>query len=276
MSIEQIPIGRFSQITRLTQKALRIYDQKGILVPSMKDRITGYRYYSAAQIEIALKIKYLISIGFNLTEINTLLNVVESEDKTLIKEMFSKKLSETKQEIQRLKKIEEILLENASFEVLFMSTTEPVIKKVSKMRVLSKREKGTYNKTINKLIGEIMGQIFKPDNQRERVTIIGPPMYICHDKGYNDVDADIEIAIPITGRINVEQEFEVKYLPGGKVVSTIHTGAYRNVGEAYTRIFEYARKNGLKIAGLTRELYLTNPKEKPENELLTEVQLPIE
>lgn len=276
MSSEQIPIGRFSQITRLTQKALRIYDERGILVPDVKDPITGYRYYTTSQIEKALKIKYLIEIGFNLSETNDLLNAMEIANHDLIKEMFSKKLLEVKHEIIRLKKIEEILLENTSIEVLFMSTTEPVIKNVSKMRVISKREKGSYSKTINKLIGEIMGQIFKPDNQKERVTIIGPPMFICHDKGYNDVDADIEIAIPITGRINVEQDFEVKYLEGGKVVSTIHTGSYSNLSEAYTRVFEYSRKTGLKIAGLTRELYLTNPNEKPENELLTEIQLPIE
>ena len=276
MSIEQIPIGRFSQITRLSQKALRIYDERGILIPDIKDPMTGYRYYSTTQIEQALKIKYLINIGFNLNEINNLLDAMEIRDHNVIKKMFSKKLTEVKQEVQRLKKIEEILLENASIEALFLNTTEPVIKNNSKMRVISKREQGPYNKTINKLIGEIMGQIFKPDNQRERVTITGPPIYICHDKGYNDVDANIEIAIPITGRINVDNDFEVKYLKGCKVVSTIHTGSYSNIGEAYTRIFEYARKNGLKIAGLTREIYLTNPKEKQEHELLTEVQLPIE
>ncbi|NVM03699.1 MAG: GyrI-like domain-containing protein [Candidatus Helarchaeota archaeon] len=276
MSSEQIPIGRFSQITRLTQKALRIYDDRRILIPAVKDPMTGYRYYSSSQIERALKIKYLIEMGFSLTEINKLLMAMETTNHELIKQMFSEKLSDVKQEISRLKKIEEILLENTSIEVLFLSTSEPVIKKVSKMRVISKREKGPYGKTINRLIGEIMGQIFKPDNQRERVTIVGPPMYICHDKGYNDVDADIEIAVPITGRINVEKDFEVKYLPSGKVVSTIHTGSYSNLGEAYTRLFEYARKNGLKIGGLTREIYLTNPKEKPENELLTEIQLPID
>ena len=35
--------------------------------------------------------------------------------------------------------------------------------------------------------------------------------------------------------------------------------------------------DGLRLSpGETREIYLTNPQEKPENELLTEIQLPIE
>ncbi|MDR7666095.1 hypothetical protein RG963_09985 [Methanosarcina sp. Z-7115] len=33
MSVDQIPIGKFSFMTRLSQKALRLYDRKGLLVP---------------------------------------------------------------------------------------------------------------------------------------------------------------------------------------------------------------------------------------------------
>ncbi len=51
MTIDQIPIGRFSVITRLSQKALRYYDSKKVLVPEAKDGITGYRYYTGNQID---------------------------------------------------------------------------------------------------------------------------------------------------------------------------------------------------------------------------------
>ena len=46
MSTDQIPIGKFSQITQLTQKALRLYEKKGLLQPTVKDPMTKYRYYS--------------------------------------------------------------------------------------------------------------------------------------------------------------------------------------------------------------------------------------
>jgi len=36
MSVDQIPIGKFSFMTRLSQKALRLYDRKGLLVPEEK------------------------------------------------------------------------------------------------------------------------------------------------------------------------------------------------------------------------------------------------
>lgn len=66
MTVDQIPIGRFSVITRLSQKALRYYDQKGILTPEAKDTITGYRYYTGTQIQQGVKIKHLTELGFSL------------------------------------------------------------------------------------------------------------------------------------------------------------------------------------------------------------------
>ncbi|MHA1266672.1 MAG: GyrI-like domain-containing protein [Candidatus Helarchaeota archaeon] len=156
-----------------------------------------------------------------------------------------------------------------------MSTTDPLVKEISPIRVISKRERGIVGGTIQKLIGEIMGQIFNPSNQGQ-VQISGPPMYICHDESYKETDMDVEVAVPITGRIVVNPEYEVKTLPGGKVISVVYTGKYSEIGEAYTKIFEYAQKNNYKQRAPTRELYLTNPNEKPAEENMTELILPIE
>ena len=72
MPADRIAIGRFSSLTHLSQKALRLYDARGILVPMVKDRFTGYRYYSVSQIETALEIKTLSELGFGLSEISEL------------------------------------------------------------------------------------------------------------------------------------------------------------------------------------------------------------
>jgi hypothetical protein len=48
-----ITIGEFSHRTRLSQKALRLYDQLGLVVPARVDATSGYRLYSADQVESA-------------------------------------------------------------------------------------------------------------------------------------------------------------------------------------------------------------------------------
>lgn len=274
---QKIPIGRFSLFTQLTQKALRLYDKKGIIVPGNKDPITGYRYYKVSQIERGIKIKILSKLGFGLSDISLILKAPEQENgKKIINEIFSKNLAETQLEIQRLKKIEELLIENKSIEELYLRTTEPIIKEVPQMRVISKRGMGDYGHTIGKLMGELMEQIHKPDNQRIFVSITGAPMFIAHDPGYVEINADIEVAIPISGRITVDEGFEVKILSAGKIISVLYTGSYNGVGEAYNRAFELCVKNGYNIRDNTREIYMNSPAETPENELLTEIQIPIE
>ncbi|MHA1296490.1 MAG: GyrI-like domain-containing protein, partial [Promethearchaeota archaeon] len=99
--------------------------------------------------------------------------------------------------INNLKKIEEILLNFKPNELLKMRCTEPVIKKIPKMRVISKRTKGTYGETIPALIGDLMKQIFSKENQEQFVKITGSIMYICHDMEYKEKDAYLNILLRI-------------------------------------------------------------------------------
>ena len=69
---------------------------------------------------------------------------------------------------------------------------------------------------------------------------------------------------------------EVRSIPAGRVVSTMHKGAYGEVGKAYKAGFDFMTKKGLAPIGPTRELYLNDPNETPESELLTEIQVPVQ
>lgn len=281
MSVDQIPIGKFSFMTRLSQKALRLYDRKGLLVPEAKDPFTGYRYYTVSQLEKGMKIKTLAFLGFSLEEISGLLDAENKGDYEHIGARFRKKIEETRLEIGQLQKIEGILQgackHNGKIMELFkMSVTEPSIKEIPEIRVLSKREKGTFVVTIGKLIGEICACVSGPENQRNRVKTTGPIMFICHDEEYKENDADIEIALPVSGRIAVEDpKMEIKTLPAVRVVSAIYRGPYPGVEAGYNRVFSFARENNLEPFGPSRELYFNDPTEVPEEELMTEVQIQV-
>ena len=51
--MEEISIGEFARRSRLSLKALRLYDERGVLVPSRVDQASGYRYYDTAQLDQA-------------------------------------------------------------------------------------------------------------------------------------------------------------------------------------------------------------------------------
>ena len=281
MPVDQIPIGKFSFMTRLSQKALRLYDRKGLLVPEAKDPFTGYRYYTVSQLEQGMKIKTLTFLGFSLEEISRLLDAESRGNYEYIGAGFRKKLEQTRLEIGQLQRIEGILQgvckHNGKVMELFkMSVTEPVIKEIPEIRVISKREKGTFTATIGKLIGEICACVSSPENQRNRVKVTGPIMFLCHDEEYKETGADIEIDLPVSGRISVEDpKMEIKTLPAIKAISAVYRGPYQGVEAGYNRVFSYAEENNLEPFGPSRELYFNDPAEVPEEELVTEVQIQV-
>ncbi|MCM2465373.1 MerR family transcriptional regulator [Methanoculleus oceani] len=278
MPVDQIPIGTFSRITRLSQKALRLYDERGLLVPAARDICTGYRYYTYAQIERGIHIRHLLWLGFDLSEVETILSARERGDAGMIRDHFARRLAAAEQEIGRLHAIAEVLRTQDPLNGGFrMSITEPVIKDIPAMRALSRRERGVYQEAIPGLIGELCAYVSPADGRQPAAKMTGPIMFICHDEEYRETDADIEVAIPITGSVNLEgTAAEVVTLPGGRFASVLYTGPYPGVGKAYERLFAYMGEHGLASAGPSRELYLNDPAEVPEEELLTEVQFPIQ
>ncbi|MGI5996084.1 MAG: MerR family DNA-binding transcriptional regulator, partial [Saccharomonospora viridis] len=48
-----LSIGAFAQACGLTPKALRLYDELGLLTPARVDACTGYRYYERSQLDRA-------------------------------------------------------------------------------------------------------------------------------------------------------------------------------------------------------------------------------
>jgi DNA-binding transcriptional MerR regulator len=71
--MEEISIGEFARRSRLSVKALRLYDELGVLAPARVDRNSGYRYYDAAQLEAARLIAMLRQLEFPLAAIKELL-----------------------------------------------------------------------------------------------------------------------------------------------------------------------------------------------------------
>jgi DNA-binding transcriptional MerR regulator len=68
-----IPIGQFSLLTRLTVRALRLYDRLGILVPAHVDPDSGYRYYAPEQAKLGSQIGRLRAIDLPLDEVRSVL-----------------------------------------------------------------------------------------------------------------------------------------------------------------------------------------------------------
>jgi DNA-binding transcriptional MerR regulator len=73
--VELMSIGEFAVRTRLSQKALRLYDELGLLVPAEVDPDSGYRFYDPAQLEGARLVAALRRIGVPLAEVKVIIGL---------------------------------------------------------------------------------------------------------------------------------------------------------------------------------------------------------
>src|SRR5690349_18312889 len=80
-----MPIGRFSRLTGLTVKALRHYDELGLLRPAAVDPDTGYRSYSSDQVGLAEWIRTLRRLELPLDDIAT---VIATDDPATLKRLL--------------------------------------------------------------------------------------------------------------------------------------------------------------------------------------------
>jgi DNA-binding transcriptional MerR regulator len=70
--VEEISIGEFARRSRLSVKALRLYDKRRVLVPARVDEVSGYRYYDVAQLEDARLVSMLRQLDLSLAAIRKL------------------------------------------------------------------------------------------------------------------------------------------------------------------------------------------------------------
>ena len=84
--MEEISIGEFARRSRLSLKALRLYDERGVLVPSRVDQASGYRYYRTAQLDQARLVVMMRELQFPLAAIKELLARDPADAATLIAE----------------------------------------------------------------------------------------------------------------------------------------------------------------------------------------------
>lgn len=94
---------------------------------------------------------------------------------------------------------------------------------------------------------------------RQGLRPVGPPFgrYVPQDGG----GFELAVGFPVNGSVTATGRVTPDELPGGTVACTIHTGAYDEVGAAYTAATDWLDDNGFVATGPAWESYLDGPDE---------------
>lgn len=264
----RLGIGEFSLVTSVSIKALRLYHEKGLLVPAEIDPSSGYRYYDEANLERARSIQVLKEYDFSLAEIKELLDGCDDDSDML--PQLEEKLARIEGKIDRYQAISHSLHSIIDFErEASMDKTRSFDieeKELDTILIAGHRMRGRYED-----VGNGLGLICKKMGR----FAAGKPMTLYYDSEYKEEDADFEPCIPIRKGKEVEG-ISIRELKGGRCVSLIHKGPYETLRHSYGKIFNYLNEKGYEAERPTREVYRKGPglifKGNPNN-YLTEIQV---
>ena len=262
-----VPIGRFSAICRLSQKALRLYDEAGLLRPAWVDPDSGYRYYAVAQALEAERIRLLRSLEVPLEEIAELLRDPAARSRIL--ERHRRRLEERAAELQAL------LASLARLETEDdMTNYEVRTKEIAAQQVIGIRMRSTIP-TIGRDAGIAYGELFGHLG-RAGAPPAGLPFALYHAEPTEAGELDVELCVPVGRPMSGAGRIAGREVPGGRAAYTLHAGAYDGIGPAYAALQAWIQAHGHEGAGAPREIHLVGPAQvTTPAELRTEIQWPI-
>lgn len=283
-------IGDFSKLSRVSIKALRLYDQIGLLKPVQIDQFTSYRYYSASQLPKLNRILALKDLGFSLEQISKLLD--EQIPPAQIRGMLRLKQAELQQHIEteqrRLARVEARLKQIEQEDI--MSNYDVIVKKIEPITVVSirdilpsyleiepitvvaMRESLPNYLAVERLFNELFSYLLQHGAKLGKYCAA-----IWHDPDYKESNIDGEAVIVIESPLPDNERVKVYQLPGWETMAcTVHHGCYKTINLAYNCLLAWIEANNYKIVGSNREFYIHSGSEQDNESYVTEIQFPIE
>jgi effector-binding domain-containing protein len=69
------------------------------------------------------------------------------------------------------------------------------------------------------------------------------------------------------------QEMKPHHFKPKKYLTYTHIGPYQKLGSSYTKIYQYAADNQIKVDQKAIEIYISDPSQTPSNELETQIYI---
>ena len=177
-------IGDFSRLSLVSVKALRYYDELGLLKPARVDEFTGYRYYSASQLTRLNRVLALKDMGLSLEQIALLLDKEPTPDQ--IRGMLRLKQVELQQQLvegqARLTRIEAWL--QAFEQEVTMPTYDVILKKVAPLKVAQVRGVTPDMEQIGPTLDRLFDQVMEYIGQHG-ATCVGPGITLYYDSEFH-------------------------------------------------------------------------------------------
>ena len=261
-----LSIGRFAFASGLTVKALRHYDEIGLLRPAHVDGSSGYRYYDPVQLRDAIAIRRLRRLEVPLDEIRVLIG---ADRETLRAGLARHRKRVDKRpllaEIDRLIAREEELVPLEDMEIEVRDVLE--LRLASVIRQLHIDE---IAETMPRHVDSVAAWIGERD-----AAPVGPPVGVFRSGDREDWHL-VEVGWPVEAGFDPDDRLGVHVYPASKAAVYEHRGPYEELDPVAQRFIAAVGLRGLRYTQPIRIEYLSDPARHPATELRSRIVWPVE
>ncbi|MCF1506182.1 MerR family transcriptional regulator [Streptomyces glomeratus] len=259
-----LSIGVFAARSRLSPKALRLYDRLGLLVPAYVDETNGYRYYRTDQVEHARTVALLRRLDMPLAGIAEVVRAGES-DGVRASALLGAYWADVERRIAAQRTLAEYLrgrLSGRSSEMYGKFVVETVD---VPEQVLITETRHVLAEELPAWIGASLGRL--EGAARECGGATGAPFVVYHAEVSQESDGPAEACVPVADREAARAwaegqgrawETRVRVEPAQRLAYTRITKAqvaHPQILAAFEAVEAWVSEQGLEYAGPCREVY---------------------
>jgi DNA-binding transcriptional MerR regulator len=244
---ELLGIGAFARESRLSMKALRLYDRLGLLTPAVVDPGNGYRSYRQSQLFTARLIVSLRRLDMPLQEIGRIVAADGEAGAQLLTEYWDR----VEQRIAVQRGLADLLRTSLRGGRGRFGTLDIRRRTVPDQLVLTEQRSIQHLAELETWTAAAMDRLLGAAK-----TLAGRPFVIIHGEVNEDSDGPVEVCVP------VEQASELTASRVEKAHDEVYARLtkaqfdYPQILDVYETLERWIEQNGLHVCDSPREIYI--------------------
>jgi DNA-binding transcriptional MerR regulator len=254
-----LTIGEFARRSRLSLKALRLYERRGVLHPDQVDPNTGYRRYRESQLSTARLVAMLRRLDMPLTQVAEVLAARGPAAAAVLDAYWAEVERRTASNRELAAHLRSRLIGADTPSTDFGPVrcrdvpAQPVLTR--QQRILAPELSGWLNTTMAELGHKATGPMF----------------VIYHGEVTQDSDGPVEVCVPVRRSHTVQPAHREAFVRLRKAQV-----AYPQILSAFDAVVAWIDARGLKVAGSPREVYFADFQAAASGDEVCDVAYPID
>jgi DNA-binding transcriptional MerR regulator len=249
-----LSIGVFSRRSRLSMKALRLYDRLGLLTPADVDADTGYRRYRESQLVTARLVVMLRRLDMPLAQVADIV----SAPRSLAVERLTSYWEDCERRVAAQRELMAHIRSKLSGREGTLRFGEIRQRDVPEQLVLTE-QRHVEVEQLPSWIGAAMGRLMKSAQVYGGPS--GDPFVVYHGEVNEDSDGPAEACVPISFAHDEAARPGMRHEPAHRAAYVRLRKAqvaFPQILSAFDAVTSWVTSQGLAIAGSPREVYFAD------------------